>query len=141
MRDLARYLMFAVAVAGCATAAAPPPPSNSGPATTAPTPASTPFTSDASDPLAEPATLHDGTPRRPMKDLQAALELARARLKTLDRYRSWQREHWRYKTTVGTADNGHVYVGFDVPMVTDQDITIEIDVDAHAVVNVSQGEA
>jgi hypothetical protein len=80
---------------------------------------------------ADPVALHR-TARR-AGELGTALGLARTTLKHLKRYTYWKEEHWRYETRIWLDANGHVFVSFHPPNVTDNDISIEIDPAAPAV--------
>jgi hypothetical protein len=108
------------------------------------------LSADTTDPLANPPTYQSvaaadgdaGAPEAKLStaDLQAGLDLARAKLKSLPRYQNWQKGHERYDTTVSVL-HGHVFVLFNPPLSTDQEITIEVDVASKQVVHVEQGEA
>jgi hypothetical protein len=136
------YLFAALLVAACGGAPAAPGASPTPPA------AATTLSNDASDPLANPPKYElvpaddagAAPPKASPADLQAGLDLARAKLKTLPRYHGWQEEKERYDSTV-YEQNGHVFVLFNTPDATDQEITIEVDVASKQIVKVEMGEA
>lgn len=73
-------------------------------------------------------------------DVEVALALARAKLKTLPRYRGWVKAGWAYQTRVWLSAAA-IQVVFDTPNVTDQNIDIDIDVVAKKVLKVRLGAA
>lgn len=73
-------------------------------------------------------------------DFDVALGLARAELHKQQRYSYWQKEKWKYETRLYVS-KGHIFVSFDTPNVTDQDIVVEIDPAAKKVIAVRLGMA
>ena len=65
--------------------------------------------------------------------VNAALALARPELKTRARYKQWQTTKQSYDTHVGLLANGHVAILFAPPLVTDQEIMMDVDVATRAV--------
>lgn len=110
---LAILLAFAIA---CASGPKPAPGASGAPSGT--------LTMDVGDPLANPPQL-DGDASR-VRDLQTGLDLAREKLKTLDRYHTWQSQQEHYDTHI-SIDGSHVHVLFAPPLVTDQEISIDVD--------------
>ena len=95
---------------------------------------------DLTDPLANPPALEE-TAQGHDADVRIALAVARAKLKTLNRYRGWQAAHEHYDAHIGVVANHHVVIMFAPPLVTDSDITIEVDAATKTIVDVRQGEA
>lgn len=116
-----RWLVVVLAVAACGASSAP--------------------AGDPDDPLANPPKLLAAELAYKPADVAIALELARAKLKTLDRYPGWQHEHLRYDTDIYVGDGGKLYVEFNTPDVTDQNVTIVVDVVARKIVDVRLGAA
>lgn len=89
---------------------------------------------------ADPKKLKDALART--ADIDAALAIARTKLKTLPRYGYWVKEGWKYETRISINDNNkNVLVVFDTPNVTDQSIMIAIDPTTKKVLSVRMGMA
>ncbi len=73
-------------------------------------------------------------------DVETALAIARAKLKTLPRYSYWVKEGWKYETRVWLQGT-KILVAFDTPNVTDQNINIEVDPIGKKVLSVKLGMA
>jgi hypothetical protein len=90
--------------------------------------------------LAKPAAKDLAETATHAADFEVALGLARAELHKQQRYGYWQSQKWKYETRVYVA-KGHVFVNFDTPGVTDQDIVVEIDPATRKVIAVRLGMA
>jgi hypothetical protein len=89
---------------------------------------------------ADPKKLKETIAR--IAEIDAALAIARAKLKTLPRYSYWVKEGWKYETRVTVNENNkNVLVVFDTPNVTDQSIMIAIDPTTKKVLSVRMGMA
>ena len=96
---------------------------------------------DDSDSLAYRPILGEHATRLTTPELEAAVGIARASLKTLGRYRDWKARGERYDTWVELEVSGHVTVAFGPPCTVDQSVSVEVDLVTRSVVHVMFGRA
>lgn len=84
---------------------------------------------------------------RDAETAQPARGIAVQKLKELPRFQAWKDRGWSYTTDVylfgsfPSVKDGQVIVVFDTPLVTDQDITLTIDVKTKKIISVFEGQA